>query len=328
MEENGIIAHSHQLKKILDLVHVVADSPSTILITGESGTGKELIANMIHQNSSRKNQPFIKVNCAAIPETLLESEFFGYEKGAFTGAVTSKPGRFELAHKGTLFLDEIGELSREMQVKLLRVLQELEFERVGGLKTIKVDIRLVVATNLNLENAVENGKFRQDLYYRLNVVPIHLPPLRERPDDIPPLVNHFLRIFNERLNRKIQTVSEDALEALRAYPWPGNIRELENIMERTILLSTGNGLETENFTFLDNRKEGDTSPIPSGAIPDGSFREIMQQETERIESQLVISALKETNGNVTRAAKKMGLSRKGLQLKMKRYGIKSGEISK
>src|SRR4051812_3598332 len=208
---------------------------STVLITGESGTGKELIARALHEYSLRHTGPFIKINCAAIPKTLMESELFGYEKGAFTGAVGAKPGRFELAHGGTLFLDEIGEIPVEMQVKLLRVLQESEFERVGGIKTIKVDVRLVAATNRDLHAEVAAAAFREDLYYRLNVVPIHLPPLRERRDDIPLLVGHFIGRFNERLKKQVTGIEPDAVFRLVSYGWPGNIRELENVMERAIL---------------------------------------------------------------------------------------------
>ncbi len=315
----GIVAASQQLKSVLGMVERVADSPTTILITGESGTGKELIAQLIHHKSSRCDSPFIKVNCAAIPETLLESEFFGYERGAFSGAVTSKPGRFELANGGTLFLDEIGEISREMQVKLLRVIQELEFERVGGIKTIKVDVRLVVATNLDLGVAVESGRFRQDLFYRLNVVPIHLPPLRERPDDIPPLVHHFINRYNKRLNRQIKGITPEAMSVLVRHAWPGNIRELENFMERSILLSSSNMLTIDSFPNLNSQDTDHKTEQPNGT----TLHEIIQNETERLEKQLLENALRETHGNVTRAAKILGLSRKGLQLKMKRYSLQS-----
>ncbi len=315
--DQGFITANRKMKEILDLVRRVADSPSTILITGESGTGKELIAKMIHAHSGRVNKPFIKINCAAVPETLLESEFFGYEKGAFTGAVNSKAGRFELANHGTLFLDEIGEIPKEMQVKLLRALQEREFERVGGIKTIHVDVRLVVATNLDLNKAVAEGKFRQDLYYRLNVVPVHLPPLRDRPEDIPPLVSHFIRHFNQRLKRNIQSVTPEAMRQLVQYNWPGNIRELENIMERAILLSKGTEL-----THFDLIPEADTDG--SGLTAEFSMKELVQKETERFEKRLLKSALDQTRGNVTRAAKLLGLSRKGLQLKMRKYDLHSG----
>jgi transcriptional regulator with GAF, ATPase, and Fis domain len=224
---------------VFDVIGKVADSPSTVLITGESGTGKELVAKALHENSSRKGGPFIKINCAAIPKTLMESELFGYDKGAFTGAVSSKPGRFELADGGTLFLDEIGEIPVEMQVKLLRAIQESEFERVGGIKTIKVDVRLITATNRDLEQEIARGNFREDLYYRLNVVPLQVPPLRKRPGDVPLLVRHIIRRFNERLKKNVSGIDDEALIALEAHGWPGNIRELENVLERTILFGAG-----------------------------------------------------------------------------------------
>ena len=242
-----LIGQASTIRHIFSVVEKVASTPSTVLITGESGTGKELIARALHENSSRHGGPFIKINCAAIPKTLMESELFGYEKGAFTGAVGAKPGRFELAHAGTLFLDEIGEIPVEMQVKLLRVLQESEFERVGGIKTIKVDVRLVTATNRDLLQEIAAGAFREDLFYRLNVVPIHIPPLRERREDIPLLVDHFITKFNERLKRKIGGVSAEALARLGAYNWPGNIRELENLMERTMLFCEGPEIQASDL---------------------------------------------------------------------------------
>ena len=231
----GIVGESASMRQIFQVIEKVADTPSTVLITGESGTGKELVAKALHEHSSRAGHPFIKINCAAIPKTLMESELFGYEKGAFTGAVGSKPGRFELADAGTLFLDEIGEIPVEMQVKLLRALQESEFERVGGIKTIKVNVRLITATNRDLEKEIKSGNFREDLFYRLNVVPLHIPPLRDRREDIPLLTEHIVRKFNERLKKQIVGIDHDALERLVAYGWPGNIRELENVLERTLL---------------------------------------------------------------------------------------------
>jgi DNA-binding NtrC family response regulator len=239
----GLVGQSSEMKGIFSIIERVADTPSTVLITGESGTGKELVAKALHEQSSRKNAPFIKINCAAIPKTLMESELFGYEKGAFTGATSSKPGRFELADEGTLFLDEIGEIPVEMQVKLLRAIQESEFERVGGLKTIKVDVRLITATNRDLEQEIQRGNFRDDLYYRLNVVPLQIPPLRKRTGDIPLLVTHIIKKFNERLRKTITGISDECLAALEAHPWPGNIRELENVLERTILFCKGDRIE-------------------------------------------------------------------------------------
>ncbi|HET9931015.1 MAG TPA: sigma-54 dependent transcriptional regulator, partial [Polyangiaceae bacterium] len=231
----GIIGQSAGILELYAVLDRVADTPTTVLITGESGTGKELVARALHENSSRRDKPFIKVNCAAIPKDLMESELFGYERGAFTGAVGSKPGRFELASGGTLFLDEIGSIPVEMQVKLLRALQESEFERVGGIKTIRVDVRLVAATNSDLKKEIGLGTFREDLYYRLNVVPIRLPALRERAQDILLLVRHFIEKFNARLKKSVTGIDANALALLSAYPWPGNIRELENVIERAVL---------------------------------------------------------------------------------------------
>jgi DNA-binding NtrC family response regulator len=242
-----LIGDAPVMREIYTVVDKVADTPSTVLITGESGTGKELIARALHESSSRRDQPFIRVNCAAIPRDLMESELFGYEKGAFTGAATSKPGRFELAHGGTLFLDEIGEIPVSMQVKLLRALQEHEIERVGGIKTIRVDVRVVAATNRDLAAEIAKGTFREDLYYRLNVVHVHLPPLRERKSDIPLLVDHFLRRFNERFRKQVRGVDDASMEALLAHPWRGNIRELENVIERCTLFCEGDRITLEDL---------------------------------------------------------------------------------
>jgi Nif-specific regulatory protein len=330
----GMIGESDAMGQVLSVIAKVADTPSTVLITGESGTGKELIARALHLNSSRKGEPFIKINCAAIPKTLMESELFGYEKGAFTGAVGSKPGRFELADRGTLFLDEIGEIPSEMQVKLLRVLQESEFERVGGIKTIKVDVRLVTATNRDLAKEVAIGNFREDLYYRLNVVPVHLPPLRERRSDIPLLVEHFVQKFNERLKKSISAVDPDALDRLTSHHWPGNIRELENVLERTLLFAAGPRISAAD---LPPELQKEAAPAVAAAGPGSgpitpsqapaatgatSLKEIVRQETERVERELIVRALEETGGNVTRAARKLKISRKSLQNKMKDFGLR------
>src|SRR6185295_17056773 len=253
----GLVGNSPEMQAIFAVIEKVADTPSTVLITGESGTGKELVAKALHEQSSRKGEPFIKINCAAIPKTLMESELFGYEKGAFTGATSSKPGRFELANSGTLFLDEIGEIPVEMQVKLLRAIQESEFERVGGLKTIKVDVRLVTATNRDLEQETARGNFREDLYYRLNVVPLQIPPLRKRTGDIPRLVSHIIKKFNERLRKTISGIADDALAALETHSWPGNIRELENVLERTILFTKGDRIERSDLQLA-----GANDPAP------------------------------------------------------------------
>jgi two-component system, NtrC family, response regulator AtoC len=337
----GIVGESPSMRQIFQIIEKVADTPSTVLITGESGTGKELVAKALHEHSSRRGSPFIKINCAAIPKTLMESELFGYEKGAFTGAVGSKPGRFELADKGTLFLDEIGEIPVEMQVKLLRALQESEFERVGGIKTIKVDVRLITATNRNLENEIKTGNFREDLYYRLNVVPLHIPPLRERREDIPLLVEHIIRKFNERLKKQVAGIEPDALDRLASYAWPGNIRELENVLERTLLFCDAPRIRLDDLPaelgFLP-AGAGASSP-PIGAAASSSFsslpaaaaggpqslKDIVRAETERVERELIVRALDETGGNVTQAAKRLKISRKSLQMKMKEFGLRERE---
>jgi len=337
----GIVGGSVELQTIFDVIDKVADTPSTVLITGESGTGKELVAKALHENSSRKHEPFIKINCAAIPKTLMESELFGYEKGAFTGATSSKPGRFELADQGTLFLDEIGEIPVEMQVKLLRAIQESEFERVGGLKTIKVDVRLITATNRDLEQEIKNGNFREDLYYRLNVVPLQIPPLRRRQGDIPLLVTHIIKKFNERLKKSITGIAEDALAALEAHTWPGNIRELENVLERTILFTKGDRIERTDLQLglgpdlprtVTNDVTNSSQPLPILPIGDdedgdatetsGSLKDAVRVETARVERELIVKALDETGGNVTQAARLLKISRKSLQMKMKEFGLR------
>jgi len=314
-----LVGQSPAIRQIYAVVEKVAHTPSTVLITGESGTGKELIARALHENSSRHAGPFIKINCAAIPKTLMESELFGYEKGAFTGAVGAKPGRFELAHGGTLFLDEIGEIPVEMQVKLLRVLQESEFERVGGIRTIKVDVRLVTATNRDLLQDISAGSFREDLYYRLNVVPIHIPPLRERREDIPLLLEHFLAKFNDRLKKQIDSVSAEAIARMVSYHWPGNIRELENMMERTMLFC-----DRPEIGVSDLPPEIGGLPAAAAVSPAGaSLKEAVRAETERVERELIQKALDETGGNVTQAARKLKISRKSLQTKMKELGLRT-----
>jgi nitrogen regulation protein NR(I) len=323
----SIIGESSQMQDIFKIIDKVADTPSTVLITGESGTGKELIATALHDGSSRRDKPLIKINCAAIPKDLMESELFGYERGAFTGAVTSKPGRFELADGGTLFLDEIAEIPVEMQVKLLRALQESEFERVGGIKTTRVDVRLVAATNRDLHKEVDSGAFRKDLYYRLNVVPIVLPALRERKSDIPKLVEHFVEKYNKRLNKKIEGVSDEALAVLQAWPWPGNIRELENLMERIIVFADGPKIGVKDLPEPVRGGTPQSTPAAeSQATPSvGALKDIVRQETAKVEKDLIVKALEETQGNVTRAAKLLQISRKSLQTKMKEFGLRDDE---
>jgi nitrogen regulation protein NR(I) len=323
----GIIGNSPGIVELYSMIDRVASTPTTVLLTGESGTGKELVARALHENSARADKPFIKVNCAAIPRELIESELFGYERGAFTGAVSSKPGRFELANGGTLFLDEIGEIPIEMQVKLLRALQESEFERVGGIKTIRVDVRLVAATNRELKKQITQGAFREDLYYRLNVVPIRLPALRDRRDDIALLVTHFIEKFNQRLRKQVKGVDEQATEILSTYPWPGNIRELENVIERAVLFCDENLICPED---LPSEVRG-TVPVFGGQMPDtfdievapdGGLKEHVKVATSKLERNLVSRALTQTSGNVTHAARLLKISRKGLQLKMKELGLR------
>jgi two-component system response regulator AtoC len=327
-----LIGQSAPMAEVYQVIEKVADTPSTVLITGESGTGKELIARALHENSSRKDKPFIRVNCAAIPRDLIESELFGYEKGAFTGAVTSKPGRFELAHDGTLFLDEIGEIPVEMQVKLLRALQESEFERVGGIKTIEVDVRLVAATNRDLSEELRAGRFREDLYYRLNVVQVRLPPLRERTSDVPLLVDHFIRRFKLKLKKEVRGVTDQAMERFLAHPWPGNIRELENVIERCMLFCDGDRIEAGDLppemrvgsltsTPVDTKSVEADAPAGTDR-PTPGLKEAVREATSRVERELIVRALKQTGGNVTHTARLLKISRKSLQTKMKELGLR------
>jgi two-component system response regulator AtoC len=321
-EPISIIGSSPQMQEVFRVISKIAGSPSTVLIWGESGTGKELVAMEIHRQSARSRKPFIKINCAAIPATLIESELFGYERGAFTGAVTSKPGRFELADEGTLFLDEVAEMPLEMQVKLLRVLQEQEFERVGGVNTVRTDVRILTATNKDLESEVRAGRFREDLFYRLNVVPIHLPPLRERPEDIEPLIRFFVKQFNEKLGKAIESVDPACVEALKGFDWPGNIRQLENALERMMLMAEDRVLRVSDLPedVVERARRDSASGGEGASAP--TFKEIVRRRTQNVERGLIEKALEETGGNVTRAAEKLGLSRKGLQLKMRELGLK------
>ena len=322
----GIIGESSAIAELYAVIDKVADTPSTVLVTGESGTGKELVARALHEESSRAKRPFIKVNCAAIPTTLMESELFGHEKGAFTGAVNGKPGRFELADGGTLFLDEIAEIPPEMQVKLLRVLQESEFERVGGVRTIRVDVRLVAATNRDLKTEIDKGSFREDLFYRLNVVPVALAPLRDRRDDIAGLLDFFVARFNERLGKRIVGIDSDALEALTRHDWPGNIRELENIVERAVLFADGDRLTLADLppeVTRDGAAGARLTPRDPGAsLGDEGLKEQVKAATSRLERELIARALEQTGGNVTHAARLLKISRKGLQLKMKELELR------
>ncbi len=327
-----IIGQSQRMMDIYSIIAKVADAPSTVLVTGESGTGKELVAGALHASSRRKEKPFIKVNCAAIPHDLIESELFGHERGAFTGAIASKPGRFELADEGTLFLDEIGDVPVEMQVKLLRALQESEFERVGGIKTVKVDVRIVAATSRDLRKAIEAGRFREDLFYRLNVVPIFLPPLRERREDIPLLVEHFRDKYNRRLGKQVEGFAPAAMEALLDYAWPGNIRELENVVERTLLFAEEPVVRSVVLPDT-GRTGGWNGPIstpPGGQrvlspdLPAGRVdaKEFVEQRSDEMWRDLLVRKLAETQGNVTQAARLLNITRKTLQTKMKELGLR------
>ncbi len=308
-----IIGKSRAMRELFETLSLVAPSDATVLIYGESGTGKELIANAIHQNSPRASKPFIKINCAALPETLLESELFGHERGAFTGAINKKLGRFQMADGGSLFLDEISDMSLMTQVKLLRVLQEREFEPLGSTKTIRVDIRLIAATNKDLEAEVKAGRFREDLYYRLNVVPINLPPLRNRREDIPLLAEHFLKVYREKNKSFVRGFLPKTMDIMIRYDWPGNVRELENIVERSILLCRGEFISPEDLpASVRGAEEKDQSifSIP----PDMTLKEV--------EKEVIIQTLIDLKGSRTHAARKLGISRKTLQNKLKEYGIK------
>jgi two-component system NtrC family response regulator len=317
----GMIGKSPTMRAVYQLIEKVAPTPSSVLITGESGTGKELVARAIHNHSPRKDAPFISVNCAALSEHLLESELFGHEKGAFTDAVVMRKGRFELADTGTLFLDEIGEMPSQLQAKLLRVLQDKSFERVGGSVTQQVDVRILAATNKDLRDEVEKGRFREDLYYRLNVIHIHLAPLRERVDDIPALVTHFLEKNSASLGRQLD-ISPEALRLLISLPWEGNVRELENTIERAAILCNGNRIEPEDVqpdsSELANTNEWSTGLELSQFIPEHlSLAEVLNG----IEEKLVRKALEDTGYIQARAAEQLGITKSLLQYKMKKYNL-------
>lgn len=313
-----VVSTSTAMQEVLNLAGRVAASTATVLLMGESGTGKELIAKAIHYNSPRANFSLIKVNCAALPETLLESELFGHEKGAFTGASAKRIGRFEAADKGTIFLDEIGELTAGMQVKLLRVLQEKEFERLGGNETVRVDVRVIAATNRDLENAVRNGTFREDLFYRLNVVSIVIPPIRERKEDIPGLLDHFIKKYSSENNKKITGMTAEARDLLMRYTYPGNVRELENIIERAIVLSKGENITTSDLPIHLKTVGGED------ASASGQLKDSLNETLDTVERNLILSTLKQTGGVQTRAAEKLGISERVLRYKLKKYKIKNG----
>lgn len=305
-----LIGQSPAFKKMLSDISVIAQSDSTVLVMGESGTGKELVARAIHSSSKRRDQPFLAVNCAALPETLLESELFGYEKGAFTGAVKRRIGRFELAHKGTLFLDEIGDIALPIQAKLLRVLETKSFERLGGSENIKVDIRLIAATNRDIEARVKDGSFREDLFYRLNVIPINLPPLRERREDILLLVDHFVGKFSTKVGKNIEGITPRAKDVLMSHSWPGNVRELENTIERAVVLTRTEAIDTESIVAFK------ASTADSVILPENL-------NLAELEKKAIAEALQKTEGRLIEAAELLGIHRNTLRLKMKHYGISS-----
>ncbi len=308
-----LIGSSQPMQELAETLALVAPADATVLITGESGTGKELVAGAVHHNSSRRQASFVKINCAALHENLLESELFGHEKGAFTGAAEQRKGRFELADKGTLFLDEIGDMSLTTQAKILRVLQEGEFERLGGTKTIKVDVRLIAATHKNLQQMIETGLFRQDLFFRLSVVPLHLPPLRERPMDIPALAQHFLSRYCEKNRKDIRSFQAEALEALLIYPWPGNIRELENAIERAVILCLDEQILLQHLPLQVRQAYSADGDRPFAIRPGVTLK--------NMEKELILSTLKQTENNRTRAAEILGVTRQTLQNKLKEYRL-------
>jgi DNA-binding NtrC family response regulator len=318
-DREDIVGEHPEMQKLSRLITQVARTTTTVLITGESGTGKELIARAIHYRGPRRDKPFVPVNPAAIPESLVESELFGHEKGAFTGAHQRKLGRFELAQGGTLFLDEIGLLRPEVQAKLLRVLQEREIERVGGTHPIKIDVRIVAATNLDLKRAVASGAFREDLFYRLNVVPIAVPPLRDRIEDLPLLVDHFIRRYNHECNKRIEALTPDALAALSSYTWPGNVRELQNIVERTVVLVDGPLISAADLPL-----DLTISPTRPGSTSD-KRRVDLNEASDRFERLIVQRVLEEARGNVSEAARVLGLHRNSLKVKLARWKLSDAD---
>lgn len=309
-----LIGQSAQMQEVYKTIGRVADTDVTVLLQGESGTGKEMVARAIHLNSSRQDQPFIKINCASIPENLLESELFGHERGSFTGATSRRLGKFEIANRGTIFLDEIGETTLNTQAKLLRVLQDKEYERVGGNETIRVDVRILAATNKDLKKAVAEGTFREDLFFRLNVVTIWVPPLRERTEDIPELVNYFLARYSRQFNKHVQGISREALDLLKKYHWPGNVRELQNVCERAVVMATGTVITPEDIPFPLKAAGQGLAPAPAKGM---SLKEILLE----MEKQVILNALKENNWNRTVTAQQLGISRRTLYDKIKQHRL-------
>lgn len=304
---HDLVSKSHKMQKIFEFAKTIASTSSNVLILGESGTGKELLARAIHNEGPRASYPFVAVSCVALPETLLESELFGHEKGAFTDAISQKKGKFEMADKGTIFLDEIGDISPKLQLSLLRVIQEKEIVRVGGEKPIKLDVRIIAATNRDLKKLVQEGKFREDLYYRLNVITIEIPPLRERKEDIPVLVNHFIEKFNLELKKNIRGISEDALKMLVKYHWPGNVRELENVIERAMVVAKNDLIRKEDIALLDEEED---------------FLNLPDKTLKSVEREHILRVLKENSWNIQRSAEILGIDRATLYNKIKKYNLK------
>ncbi|MFA4901711.1 MAG: sigma-54 dependent transcriptional regulator [Desulfobaccales bacterium] len=311
---SGVLGTSPRIREIFQLLEMVAPSEATVLLLGETGTGKELVAQAIHRNSVRAAGPFVAVNCAALPEALLESELFGHERGSFTGATNRRDGRFVMAHQGTLFLDEVGELTLPIQAKILRVLQAREFDPLGSTRTVKVDVRIIAATNRDLEKMVREGRFREDLFYRLNVFPVVLPPLRERQEDLPALAEFFLKKFGEKNRREGIALAPEVLEAFRRYPWPGNIRELENVMERAVIVCQGNTISVENLPPAFKQR--------SGFSDAGEEKELEDLEYER---KLISRTLERVAGQRRQAAEILGISMDELNFKIRSYGLEGRE---
>lgn len=324
-EQYEIIGNSPVIQTVRDRIAMVAPTDSWVLITGENGVGKELVARAIHRDSNRRVKPFVGVNCAAIPEELIESELFGHEKGAFTGATSRKKGKFDLADKGTLFLDEIADMSLKTQSKILRILQEQRFERVGGERTIEVDVRVIAASNRDLEGEIQRGRFREDLYYRLNVIPIHVPALRERKDDIPVFTEHFLREFSVRSGKEKKEISPEALQLLMENGWPGNVRELKNLIERLVIMTPGKTIEVSDLPDS-VRKESPSVPGPEFELDGGSLKEA----TARFEREFILRRLAQNDGNIAKTAEQIGIARRNLHRKIRQLGIRverQGEAS-
>ncbi|ACV61859.1 two component, sigma54 specific, transcriptional regulator, Fis family [Desulfofarcimen acetoxidans DSM 771] len=318
---DSFIGQSRHMQDVFKTIGKVVDSDITVLIQGESGTGKEVVARTIHSNSRRSSRPFIKINCATIPEQLMESELFGHEKGSFTGAVSQKAGKFEIAHNGIVFLDEIGELPLHTQAKLLRVLQEKEFERVGGTKSIEVDVRILAATNRNLEDMVQEGKFREDLYYRLNVVNVKLPPLRERKEDISLLINYFVKKFARKYNKNISGISQEAMIFAEKYAWPGNVREIKNVCEQAVVMARNSVLMLDDMPLIGNGNGFLEFKNNAKISLDTNDKRSLKDIVAEVEKQVILKSLNENNWNRQNTAKALGLNRRSLYAKMKEYDL-------